>query len=288
MTTISAAQRQKSAPAYEPSCSPPLVGNGSEAILETDDVEQISNYQIMARLRAADSELHQFISMAAHELREPLHAIQGFLSVVLRERVGPLGALQHEFLSSAYVAGRRMERLVDDLQVLVVGERGFPMHFERVDLLEHANACVRELAPQAEGYGVRVVVDARGAGPWIAWCDPVRIDQVLLNLIENAMRYSDPAADIVVRLRRAASGVQMTVHNAVDVKPREHPRRWFTAFVRGHQGHERTHGLGLGLSVAQHIVERHGGRITACALGTRVAIRVHVPRSAPETLTEAT
>jgi signal transduction histidine kinase len=230
------------------------------------------------RIGASDPELHRFISMTTHELREPLQAIQGFLSVVLHDRVGTLNAIQHDFLSSAYVAGRRLERLICDLQTLVIGERAFPINCEACDMHLRANACVRELAAVAECYSVSLVVETRGRGPWIAWCDPERMDQVLLNLIENAIRYSSHGSVVRVRLRATTGGVQVAVHNQVDAAPREDTRRWFAPFTRGSQAATQPAGLGLGLAVAEHLIQRQGGHIVASMRRRHVVIRFSVPR----------
>jgi signal transduction histidine kinase len=232
-------------------------------------------------VRATDPELHQFISMTTHELREPLQAIQGFLSVILHNRVGTLNAVQHDFLSSAYVAGRRLERLICDLQTLVIGERAFPINCETCDMHAHAIACTRELASVAENYGVSIVVETRGHGPWVAWCDPERVDQVLLNLIENAIRYSSHSSVVRVRLRVAADGIQVTVHNQIDCVPYEDTRRWFAPFTRGSQVATQPVGLGLGLAVAEHLVQRQGGQIAARMRRRHVAIRFALPSKAP-------
>jgi signal transduction histidine kinase len=140
-----------------------------------------------------------------------------------------------------------------------------------------ANACLRELSSIAEGYGVSLAVETRGRGPWIAWCDPERIDQVLLNLIENAIRYSSHGSVVRVRLRAMTAGVQVTVHNQIDAAPYEDTRRWFAPFTRGSQAATQPAGLGLGLAVAEHLVQRHGGHISANMRRRHVAIRFAVP-----------
>src|SRR5438270_1246958 len=143
-----------------------------------------------------------FAALAAHELREPVHAIQSYLSVILRERVGPLNAVQRDFLTTMQQAGRRLERLIDDVQLMVTHEQGFPLRPEPTDLLERAAAACRELAPTAEGYGLRLSVEPSGDGPWGCVADPARLDQVLLNLVENALRYALSGTTVRVQLRR--------------------------------------------------------------------------------------
>ena len=228
--------------------------------------------------RSAELDLQQFISMAAHELREPMQAIQGFLSVLLRERVGPLTPVQSDFLESAFLAGRRLERLVNDLQVMVIGERGFTIEDEHIDLLDHVTACVRELGPVAEGYGITVDVEACGDGPWTISGDPTRIDQIVLNIVENAIRYAAENSIVRVRMRRTTDGIRCAICNVTDTPPSEDPRSWFASFVRGRQTtRNRRPGLGLGLAVVQHLVELHQGRIEAAVRGRQVVIRFELP-----------
>lgn len=220
-----------------------------------------------------------FASMAAHELREPIHAIQSFLSVILRERIGPINAVQRDFLTSAYLAGRRLERLVDDVQLMVTRGRGFEIHPQPVDLLRHVQAACRELAPIAEGYRVQLLVDSGGGSDWMLRADPIRLDQVLLNLIENAVRYASADSTVRVGLRASARRLLCVIENAVDRPPAEAPAEWFMPFRRGERtGGSERRGLGLGLAVAAWLVEAHGGRLCARARGTHVTVGVCLPR----------
>jgi signal transduction histidine kinase len=224
-----------------------------------------------------------FASMAAHELREPIHAIQSFLSVILRERNGPINAVQRDFLTSAYLAGRRLERLVDDVQLMIARERGFEIRREPTDLLAHVTAACRELAPTAEGYGVSLAIAPRGQGDWSLLADPTRLDQITLNLIENAVRYSVQGGTVQVRLRSSPARLCCIIENVVDQPPAEDPASWFTPFRRGRRspGTERP-GLGLGLVVVASLVAAHDGRVFARARGTRVSIGFVLPRRARE------
>lgn len=220
-----------------------------------------------------------FASMAAHELREPIHAIQSFLSVILRERIGPINAVQRDFLTSAYLAGRRLERLVNDVQLMIARERAFDVRPEPVDLLAHVNAACRELASIAEGYHVTLAVAPEPGGNWELRADPTRLDQMVLNLLENAVRYASAESTVQVRLRSSGSRVLCLIENAVDQPPSEDPGVWFTPFRRGERpgGPERS-GLGLGLAVVAHLVEAHGGQMVTRSRGLLVTIGFVLPR----------
>lgn len=217
--------------------------------------------------------------MAAHELREPIHAIQSFLSVILRERIGPINAVQRDFLTSAYLAGRRLERLIDDVQLMISRERGFEIRPEQVDLLSHVNSACRELAPIAEGYHVSLAVSPRGHGAWELRADPTRLDQVVLNLVENAVRYAAAGSTVHVRLRSSPSRLLCAIENAVDQPPSEDPAEWFTPFRRGERPNApQRAGLGLGLAVVAHLVDAHGGRMLTRSRDRLVTIGFVLPR----------
>jgi signal transduction histidine kinase len=227
---------------------------------------------------ASERQRRAFAAMAAHELRAPVHAIQSYLSVILRERVGPLNAVQRDFLTTMQQSGRRLERLIDDLQVMITYERGFALRIEPTDVLAQATASCRELAPSAENYGMRVSVEPRGTGPWVIDVDPLRLDQIVINLVENAIRYAHSGTTVHVRLRRSPSRLLCVVHNVTDRVIPDDVRDWFKPFERGesHTGDERP-GLGLGLPVVQHLVEAHRGRMLARARGQNVAIGFVLP-----------
>jgi signal transduction histidine kinase len=228
---------------------------------------------------AHNREREIFASMAAHELREPIHAIQSFLSVILRERIGPINAVQRDFLTSAYLAGRRLERLINDVQLMISRDQAFDIRPEPVDLLSHVNSACRELAPIAEGYHVSLAVDPRVQGQWELRADPTRLDQMLLNLIENAVRYAAAGSTVHVRLRSSASRVLCTIENVVDQPPPEDPREWFTPFHRGERPNAPERGgLGLGLAVVAHLVDAHGGYMFTRARETLVTIGFVLPR----------
>jgi signal transduction histidine kinase len=247
--------------------SPPLV-------IGINDVGETNESPSMA---LPERERAVFASMAAHELREPIHAIQSFLSVILRERIGPINAVQRDFLTSAYLAGRRLERLIDDVQVMISRERGFEVRPEPCDLLTHVNAACRELAPIAEGYHVELAVVPHGSD-WDVPADPVRLDQVVLNLVENAVRYAAAGSTVRVRLRCSPSRVLCIIENTVDEPPQEDPAEWFQPFQRGRRDGPERPGLGLGLAVVAYLIDAHGGVMLTRARGTVVSIGFALPR----------
>jgi signal transduction histidine kinase len=212
------------------------------------------------------------VAVAAHELREPLQAALSFLNVVLQGKVGELNETQTDFLSTADHAMRRLKRRVEDLHLILAGERGFTMQMEAVDVVQHLKECCLEMQEIAASFQIRIQTDIEA--PNAAWIDidPARLDQILLNLIENAVQYS--AVDSVVRvfLRESSSGAWcVVVNNVVDRPPSEDPKSWFTAFSRGSNAKSvERRGQGLGLTAVEYLVRSQGGHIMARSIGNHI------------------
>jgi|GEM_PF-4920982 len=238
---------------------------------QSDDVAK-STLQI-------ERDLAQF---AIHDLKGAVHAIQGFLSVLRSGQAGPLTETQHDFLASAFITARRIERLVGDLQVFEFGERADTLVRAKCDLKSIVQLCVRELEPTSFGLGVQVVVDAEARDDWSLIADAVRLEQIIFNLIENAIRYADVNTTVRVRLRQSATRMLLVVENdssaadSIDLKKLSAPlQRGATATILGRRG------LGIGLSVVTTLVTAHGGTTCMRVRGSTVSIAASLPRRTP-------
>lgn len=221
--------------------------------------------------------------MAAHDLREPIHSIEGFVSILLTERAGTLTAMQRDFLTSMFRSARRLERLITDIQVLLAGADGFPLAVEPVDFEPLVRACIQELAGAAEDAGLHVTLarDERHL-PGTLLADPVRLEQILLNVLENAIHYADPGSVVRVSIRRSTTRVLCVVENDSVRIADEDPTHWFRPYERGTAGAGRRSGRGLGLAVVDLLVHAHGGRLAARRRAGRVTIAVALPMAATQ------
>lgn len=215
---------------------------------------------VTRRFRAQDALRRQLLADIAHELRTPLSILQGRVEGMLDgvyprddERVG-------ELLDET----RHLARLVDDVGVLANAEAGaLDLRKERVDV----EALLRDAASAFDG----VTVDVEGALPEVE-LDPVRIREVLLNLLSNATR---EATSVHVRARADARSLTIDVEDNGPGIPAEDLPRIFDRFVKG----EGSRGSGLGLAIARKLVEAHGGTIRArSAVGEGTTITIVLPR----------
>lgn len=217
---------------------------------------------------------------AVHELREPVQAILSFLCVLLEERTGPLSDLQRDFLATADQATRRLKRRIDDLQLTMTEHLDLTIRPEATDLLTRVSECCQELSQIAAGYGVQLELDTtKTVHRPQTWADPDRVDQIFLNLIENAIEYSTGGTKVRISVQACQpDSWSVTVRNTIGELLNEDPSTWFMPQSRGKNGiATRSNGQGLGLTAAEKLARAQGGEITARARGRTVSITVTFP-----------
>ena len=246
------------------------------------------NREVEARTRAREAEKavlvrDEFISVAAHELRTPLTALQlklqGLDSVLAQIPGPPSDPRVIERLEGAARQVKRLIRLVEELLDVsrITGGR-LPLRVEEVDLGTLGRAVVDDLSEPARHARSELRFQAgRVVGRW----DPSRLEQALINVISNAIKYGEgKPIDVVVEA--AGRGARCTVTDrGLGIAPEDRDRI-FARFVRAAPS-QRYGGLGLGLYVARSIVESHGGTIEVeSAPGNGSRFTIELPLEAPE------
>jgi len=205
-----------------------------------------------SRLRAA------LFSSVTHDLRTPLASIKAGVSSLLSDDVAYDPAQRRELLTTVLEETDRMNRLVGNLMDLSKIRAGalVPAR-EAAAIDEIVDATVARMRPSLTGVVVRLNV--RPDLPEV-FVDPVQIDQVLTNLLENAAAHSPPSGEVQVAAASFRDAIQVRVADQGDGIPEAERERVFEAFYRGDAAPERP-GSGLGLAIAQAVVVAHGGRI---------------------------
>jgi signal transduction histidine kinase len=200
--------------------------------------------------------------------------------------------VRDRFLGTIEAEANRLTTLVNDLLVLSRADSHMlELRLGDVDVATLARESVERLAPQATSKGVRVEVVAP-AGPAIARVDPYRIQQVLVNLLDNAIKYSSPGGTVTVSVALEADGsLQVAVRDeGPGISPEVQPHV-FERFYRADGARSRRFagggpvraatGAGLGLSIAKALVEAHGGRIgLESAVGEGTTVNFTLPAKA--------
>ncbi len=202
------------------------------------------------------------VSNVSHELRTPLTAIKGLIETLRDGAVNDLNA-RDQFLASIEGETDRLIRLVNDLLILSrTDSQALALHREWFDIAELAAGCAEELRPAAAAQRVALLVDGTATQ---VHADPDRIRQVLVNLLDNAIRYSPSGEAVRIGIAAAAGGVAVSVQDRGPGIPEAEQARVFERFYRVSKSRERDvrggAGAGLGLAIAQALVQAHGGQI---------------------------
>jgi signal transduction histidine kinase len=218
--------------------------------------------EMTARLRAARQMQVDFVANVSHELRTPLTAVKGLVETLRDGAVDDTQVRDH-FLETMEDETDRLIRLVNDLLILTRADsEALNLQREPVDMAQLAHATIRKLTPQAETRDLVLAVEASPDAP-LALVDPDRIEQVLVNLLDNAIKYSRPGGRVQVRLERGSNGmVQVQVRDQGIGISEADLSRIGERFYRADKARSRVEGgSGLGLAIALALIEAHGGRL---------------------------
>ncbi|MFO0938360.1 MAG: ATP-binding protein [Gemmataceae bacterium] len=232
---------------------------------------------MIARLEQSFAEIKRFTADASHELRTPLTAIRTEAEVALARN--PTETELREVVESMLEECGRMTRLTDQLLTLAREDANVQSRpHESVDLAALAGEVVEALRPLADSKGI-VLDHERGQQPIILFGDPVRLRQLAVNLIDNAIKYTAPGGTINVETELSEGKVRLIVADSGEGIPPEHLPRVFDRFYRVDKARSREQGgTGLGLSIVQSIAVAHGGEVELTSnLGVGTTVTVVVP-----------
>ncbi len=231
----------------------------------------ISNAQLYGEVQTANLAKSQFVSAAAHELKNPLTSIKGYSDLLVGGAVGPVSDGQASFLTTIRTNAVRMETLVSDLQDISRIEAGqLQLHFSNVSLVEITDEVERAFKKQIEEKDQTLDVHLpEDLSPM--WCDNTRVIQILTNLVSNATKYTPEGGKLVIRAEQVSNewdpdGVEQVIRIGVQDTgigiSQDDQKKIFQQFFRSEdtQVREAT-GTGLGLSITKMLVEMQGGRI---------------------------
>ncbi|PSB01831.1 two-component sensor histidine kinase [Merismopedia glauca CCAP 1448/3] len=212
---------------------------------------------MLSRLSEAWEQQRQFVSNVSHELRTPLTIVSGYLQSVLRRSTN-LNDNQREALETATSEAERTIHLLQDLLDLARADSGY-IHFHLEPLI--LNDLAIEAATMAEKFSNRSIT-VKATDNVEAVADRDRLQQVLINLIDNAMKYSDPDDSIILELERIDRQAVIRVCDRGVGIALQHQSRIFERFYRVDESRARsTGGHGLGLAIVKTFVETMGGEI---------------------------
>ena len=254
--------------------------------------EALTYQQESARVEAeANRAKDEFLAMISHELRNPLHAIVGWTELLRRGGLDDAG--RQRALAAVYSNARRQAVLIDELlDVSRMTSGKILLNRIPADLITLLEAAIDVVQPAADRKRLHLTTNVDAAiEPFPV--DPERLQQILGNILSNAVKFTPEGGAIDVTLRRISTGVEFVIADTGEGIPPHLLDAVFERFrqVDGSASH-RQGGLGLGLAIVKHLVEAHGGTVTASSegegSGTSVTVRLpFVAEAEPDSSLEA-
>jgi signal transduction histidine kinase len=226
----------------------------------------ISNSQLFEEAQTANRAKDQFLAVVSHELRTPLNAIAGWIQILRTKDLNP------EAKAKAFRTIEQNARLQDELigdildfSQIVAGK--LSVEFQNVAIDNVVRQTLDTLKPVADDKGVTLVADVEPNTPTLAG-DPKRLQQILWNLVANAVKFTPKGGTVSVRVETELPQIRVRVRDSgAGIKP-ELLNRVFEPFMQGDSSLKRAYGgLGLGLAITRHLVELHGGSVKAESAG---------------------
>ncbi|MFO7257359.1 MAG: ATP-binding protein [Bacteroidota bacterium] len=210
-------------------------------------------------LKKLEAFRREFIADISHELKTPIFAAQGFVHTLLDGAIDDK-AVRNKFLKKAARSLDGLDALVEDLLTLSQIETGqVKMRFESVELYKLTEEVLEQFETKASKRGIKLRI--KGDRPATAYADPLRISQVLSNLVSNAVNHSHDDSEVVVHIDQGKRYVTVSVIDKGEGIPPEHINRIFERFYRVDKSRSRAKGgTGLGLAIVKHILEGHHTR----------------------------
>jgi signal transduction histidine kinase len=249
------------------------MGNGKAEAGIILAVRDITEHRALEKAKTA------FVSDVSHELRTPLTTIQSAVGLLerARERLDPLELRALELADGEL---RRIRGMVEELLTLAqLDAWQYQLEVGPTDLSRIVQTAMESVTSKAARFGIEVHFDAAAEHRCV--CDAQKLYQVFLNLLDNAIKYSDPGARVDVKIEESVSSLTVEVKDTGVGIPEEDLGQLFERFYRVDKDRSRaTGGSGLGLAISRQIVEMHGGELSVeSEVGEGSTFRVRLPKA---------
>lgn len=239
------------------------VGSGDELGLLAESINDLSRQlnEKIQTLKKIDDARRGFVTSISHELRTPLTIMQGYTEALM-DGIARDDRQREKYLLNIYEETLRLRRLVDDLLDLRKLETGtVSISMEKVDLSEVIRTVSEQFSQTLNSRDVRIKVDTPPGG-LVASGDSDRLKQVVINLVDNAVRFSPEGGTVEIKGERVGQLAKVSVKDqGPGIKSGDRQLIWERFYRAGATRAEGSSGSGLGLAIARQIVELHGGKI---------------------------
>jgi signal transduction histidine kinase len=204
----------------------------------------------------------EFLAKISHELRTPLNAIIGFSELMMRDERGIANERHRSYISDIHSSGRHLLDIINDILDFAKAEAGQLVLLEsNVDVHQVANGIERLLGPRARDSGISLLTRIPAGLP-LVWCDERKLKQMLLNLVNNAVKFTPSGGVVEISARLEPDGFVIGVRDSGIGIAQADLNRVLEPFVQAETTlSRRQEGTGLGLALVKSMIEIHGGRL---------------------------
>ena len=240
--------------------------NMSEDFLSASEAEILKlakkNSSELVKLKFEEKFRREFMGNLAHELKTPIFSIQGYILTLLEGGLED-PSINKRFLNRALKGVERMNKIILDLDMITRFEsERINMQFNENNIVEICQEIIDGLELKAKAKNISLKFSKSYASPIMVNCDRLRIGQVIQNLIINAVNYSDPDSEVILRFIDVDPNILIEVEDNGPGINEKDTARLFERFYRVDKSRARNEGgTGLGLSIVKHIIEGHGHNI---------------------------
>jgi two-component system phosphate regulon sensor histidine kinase PhoR len=248
----------------------------------SDEKGAVILFRDVSHLRKVETMRRDFVANVSHELRTPLSILRGYIETLLDDPDQPPGELRR-ILEIMERHSNRLNALVEDVLSLARLESpGIELNLTEVDLPELLHSIMRDWEKRFAAKQLKSHLNFPGNLPRLP-ADETRLQELISNLLDNAVKYSKPGGTVFLRAESADGAVRISVADQGPGISADDLPRIFERFYRADKSRSGEQpGTGLGLSIVKHIAQLHGGRVEASSeLGKGTTISVSLPVSIP-------
>ena len=245
--------------------------------------------ELLEKVRRANSAKSEFLSHMSHDLRTPINGILGMLTILEKSPDDP--ERQRECQKKIRVSTEHLLSLVNDVLQVSKLESGIPMAVAKpFDLHNTLESCITILSPQAEAEGIQLVLEDVSLQHSRLIGNPLHLKQILMNIIDNALKYNRPHGSVFIRVNETAcqdgtANYRFEIEDTGIGIGADFQKHIFEPFTQEHQG-ARTHynGIGLGMSIAKKLIDQMNGTVEVeSQVGKGSLFRITLPMQVDET-----
>lgn len=238
------------------------IGMSRKRLMDEITIKNIELENEKKRTDDANETLKRFLATFSHELRAPLNAIVGFSEILSTELSNLPTEKVSDFMKNIHESGKHLQGLINDILDLSKIEAGkLELHIEAYPVSYFSESIQRVMQAAIQQKNINLKFEIMPDIDQLV-VDQTRFKQILVNLVSNAIKYSNPKGKVIVSIRRFVNEIEVSVKDeGIGIKP-EDQVKLFHAFQQGKNSHNVKEGTGLGLVITKRLVELHGGHIS--------------------------